>query len=52
VHQTDVIHYGDNLLDYVAREFHEPPPRPAVPGERPHIRFWSDLAEGADSADL
>jgi hypothetical protein len=52
VHQTDVIYYGDNLLDYVAHEFNTPPLHPATPGERPHLPFWSDLAEGADNADL
>jgi hypothetical protein len=52
IYQTDVIYYGDNLLDYVAYEFKTPPLRPAAPGERPHIHFWSDLADGAESADL
>lgn len=49
VHQTDVIVYGDNLLDYVAHEFHVPPLHPA---NRTRVPFWSDLAEGADTCDL
>ena len=51
VYQTDVIYYGDNLLDYVAHEFHIPPPHPTG-GNRPRVRFWSDLAESVDDADL
>ena len=49
VHQADVIFYGDNLLDYVAHEFHVPPLHPT---ERTHVPFWSDLAEGAENRDL
>jgi hypothetical protein len=50
VHQTDVIYYGDNLLDYVAHEFHVPPLHPSP--DRRHVPFWSDLAEGAENRDL
>lgn len=49
VHQTDVIFYGDNLLDYVAHEFHVPPLHPS---SRTDVPFWSDLAEGAENRDL
>ena len=52
IYQTDVIFYGDNLLDYVAHEFNAPPLHPAGPDGRRHISFWSDLADGAESADL
>jgi hypothetical protein len=52
VHQTDVIYYGNNLLDYVAREFLLPPGQPLEKVPRPYIEFWSDLAEGAEDADL
>ncbi len=45
VHQTDVIYYGDNLLDYVAHEFSVPPFNPSEPT---HVPFWSDLATGVD----
>ncbi len=51
VYQTDVIYYGDNLLDYVAHEFHTPPRHPTH-DQRPHIRFWSDLAKGVEDAEL
>ena len=51
VMQTDVIYYGDDLLDYVANEFKVPP------GHRgnedpPRIRFWSDLVFGTESNDF
>ena len=49
VHQTDVIFYGDDLLDYVAHEFHVPPPHPSA---RTYVPFWSDLADGAENPDL
>jgi hypothetical protein len=49
VHQTDVVFYGDNLLDYVAHEFRVPPLNPS---ERTHVPFWSDLSEGAENRDL
>ncbi|MBT9254580.1 hypothetical protein KMZ32_03900 [Phycicoccus sp. MAQZ13P-2] len=49
VHQTDVIFYGDNLLDYVAHEFKVPPLHPSA---RVHVPFWSNLAEGAENGDL
>lgn len=42
MHQTDIIHYGVDLLDYVANEFHaRAPHRPWCP-PRP-IPFWDDL---------
>ena len=43
--QTDVVYYGDNLLDYVAQQFHVGPRNPSEP---PHIPFWSDLAMGLE----
>ena len=49
VHQTDVVYYGDNLLDYIANEFHVGPRHPT---DRPHVPFWSDLADGLESDDL
>jgi hypothetical protein len=49
VYQTDVISYGDNLVDYLAHEFHL---GPLHPSERTHVPFWSDLAEGAENRDL
>jgi hypothetical protein len=50
-YQTDVIIYGDDLLDYVAHEFTSGPPHPAA-GDLPRVAFWSELAGGADSEDL
>ena len=52
VYQADVIYYGDNLLDYIAHEFHIGSLSPTPPGQRVRIPFWSDLAEGATSDDL
>lgn len=49
VWQTDVVFYGDNLLDYIAHEFHVGQPHPTA---RPYVPFWSDLAEGLESEDL
>lgn len=49
VHQTDVVVYGDNLLDYVAREFRG---SPSHRSGRTRVPFWSALAEGAASRDV
>ncbi|MFS3127558.1 hypothetical protein ACLM5J_04055 [Nocardioides sp. Bht2] len=49
VYQIDVIVYGDNLLDYSAREFRL---YPFDPSDRTHVPFWSDLAKGAEDRDL
>lgn len=49
LHQTDVIVYGDDLLDYVAHEFGVGPLHPTAPAELPYIEFWSDLAGGAEN---
>ncbi|MBO3085140.1 hypothetical protein [Cellulomonas fengjieae] len=44
VYGTDVIHYGSDLADYLAREFlgRSGPVPPATHG----IPFWSDLVDG------
>lgn len=39
VHQTDIIHYGFDLADYLRNEFHLPGREPWPEGFRP-IRFW------------
>jgi hypothetical protein len=45
VHQTDIIHYGSDLLDYLRREFHPyfGGAEPAAIGECRPIPFWSQL---------
>jgi hypothetical protein len=44
MYQTDIIEYGDNLLDYVAREFGVPiPTAPTASYSGPRVDFWSDL---------
>jgi hypothetical protein len=47
VHQSDVIHYGTDLLDYVHREFGGAAVASGPRHAAPHIPFWSDLANGA-----
>src|SRR5205807_1712912 len=39
VHQTDIIHYGFDLADYLRHEFHLPGRQPWPDVVRP-IRFW------------
>lgn len=52
IYQTDVIYYGDDLVDYVAHEFQVPPLHPSpVVGPR-RVPFWSDLADGVEAARL
>jgi hypothetical protein len=51
VHQSDVIHYGTDLEDYVRHEFWRPG-NWSRQGEVARVAFWSDLAEGAEDADL
>ncbi|MEQ6902648.1 hypothetical protein [Nocardioides sp. YIM 152588] len=50
VHQADVVLFGDDLLDYVAREFRVSPLHPSP--DRTYVPFWSDLAQGAENRDL
>ena len=51
VHQSDVIHYGADLDDYVRNEFWRTGSW-SMKGEVVRVPFWSDLAVGAESADL
>ena len=49
VYQTDIIYYGANLEHYLANEFDRPRGDSGwldAPTIR-HIRFWSDIIEGA-----
>ncbi len=51
IHQSDVVYYGSDLADYYRREFYrfrEPP----MPPDPDPIWPWSDLATGAENADL
>lgn len=50
VHQTDVIYYGIDLADYVAREFGSARASSGSPAVR--VPFWSDLVELDDANDL
>ncbi|HEY7814859.1 MAG TPA: hypothetical protein VIC62_16555 [Nakamurella sp.] len=50
VHQSDVIYYGADLADYLRREFD--PGTHREPSMWGYVRFWSDLACGAESGDL
>lgn len=49
VYQSDVIYYGSDLSNYLAREFGARPLLGPKPG---HVAFWSDLAWGAENEDL
>lgn len=46
IHQSDIIYYGENLADYLAREFGAAVPRPPS-GPFKRIRFWSEPAESS-----
>jgi hypothetical protein len=46
ISQSDIIHYGSDLADYLEREFGPAQPHPAM-GEVRRIRFWSDAVERA-----
>lgn len=48
VHQTDVIHYGADLEDYLLREFAGSAKR--TPPMSARVPFWDDLVEGVDDA--
>ena len=50
IHQTDVIYYGRDLADYLARELgvRRTPPVEVEASRR--VRFWSDLADGLEAA--
>ena len=52
IYQTDVIYYGDDLLDYVAHEFRVGPLHASPITEHRRVPFWSDLAEGVAPEDL
>jgi len=41
IYQTDVITYGNDLLDWLHREFGLGPP--AASAVRPSVAFWRDL---------
>jgi hypothetical protein len=47
VHQTDIIYYGNDLVDYFHDEFHVPLPDWAVRGPR-SIRFWEEALSWRD----
>ena len=52
IYQTDVIHYGSDLADYLERELlGRSSPVPA-PDASLRVPFWSDLVDGVDPADL
>jgi hypothetical protein len=53
VYQTDVIHYGSNLANYLAREFAgSREERPGSGAITYHVPFWGDLAMNADDDEL
>lgn len=50
IHQTDVIYYGRDLADYLAREFGVRGIRPIEVEASRRVPFWSDLADGLEAA--
>lgn len=52
IYGTDVITYGSDLADYLAREFGGSSSPVPAPGPAHRIAFWSDLVDGVDPADL
>jgi membrane associated rhomboid family serine protease len=46
--ETDVIHYGENLWDYLDREGRALKYRPPVEAPARRVPFWSDLALNCD----
>jgi len=49
VWQTDIIHYGTDLLSYFGKEFHVPLSNRGNGNRSPRrIRFWSDIIDKAD----
>lgn len=53
VYQTDVVHYGSDLANYLAREFAgSREERPELGIHTYHVPFWSDLAYGAEDDEL
>lgn len=45
IYETDVIYYGDNLLDYLHHEFSVGTAHPEDVTWKRRVPFWSDLAE-------
>jgi hypothetical protein len=43
IHQSDVIHYGRDLPDYLEREFRPSVGRHPPISDAPRVPFWSDL---------
>lgn len=49
IYRTDVIHYGADLADYLAREFSLPFPPTPMPDAPARTPFWSDLVDPAQT---
>lgn len=45
VYQTDIIYYGDNLIDYITEEFCKPAKYVMEQSNIRSIDFWSDMVE-------
>jgi hypothetical protein len=50
IYQTDVIHYGSDLADYLEREFLGRSSR--MPDASSRVAFWSDLVDGVAPSSL
>ncbi|UIZ12796.1 hypothetical protein [Streptomyces sp. R527F] len=45
IHQTDIIHYGTDLADYITQEFNGPPHGEGASCLRSTVAFWRDLVD-------
>ncbi|MEZ0446626.1 hypothetical protein [Cellulomonas sp. ICMP 17802] len=52
IYQTDVIRYGSDLTDYLAREFLGRSGPVPVPDPSLRVPFWSELADGVDPSGM
>ncbi len=50
--QTDVIYYGDDLLDYLAHDFEGKPFDEHPRTDYPRVPFWSDVVERRDCSRI
>ncbi len=50
--QTDVVYYGDDLLDYLAHDFEAKPFEEHPRTVYPRVPFWSDVVECRDCSRI
>jgi hypothetical protein len=47
MHQTDIVSYGDTIVEYITNEFGGQPPNLGRDrfAAKPTVAFWSELAD-------